>query len=269
MRDGLRAGAHGGDDAFRGGMTAGAVRKTLDQRQLVPELLDALPPDDVRARRSRADLRRINLIMRRTGIADAMIRRRLDVPQDGSLRLLELGAGDGHAMLRLARRMARRHTAARLTLLDLAPAISEKTLEEFAALDWRVEVVTAEALDWLATTEKRFDLALANLFLHHFEPVALRRLMRALAPRAELLVATEPLRTMTSLVGAGLVGLIGANGVTRHDAPASVRAGFRGAELGAQWSPHCGVVLEEVARFPFTHAFVGRSHGSVPREAPA
>ncbi len=202
--------------------------------------------------------------MRQAAIADALVARHLTAPA-GPMRLLELGAGDGHAMLRLARRLAPRHAGAHLTLLDMAPAISEGTLAGYAALGWRVDVVTADAIAWLAATERSFDLALANLFLHHFEAADLSRLMHALAPRTRLLVATEPLRTMPSLVGAALVGLIGANDVTRHDAPASVRAGFRGSDLGALWSPSCGEVLEEGTRFPFTHAFVGQSRTS-PQE---
>ncbi len=232
----------------------------LDRRHLVPEILDGLPPDDPRARRSRGDLRRINRVMRQAGIVETLVARHFGAPEERPLRLLEVGSGDGHAMLRLARRMARRHPFVHLTLLDRTPAISDETLAGFRALGWTVGVVTADAFDWLAATDDRVDFALANLFLHHFEDAGLRRLLRLLSSRADLVVATEPLRTAPSLVGANLVALIGANDVTRHDAPASVRAGFRGTEIGALWAPACGTVLEEATRFPFTHAFVGRSH---------
>ncbi len=73
-------------------------------------------------------------------------------------------------------------------------------------------------------------------------------------------MATEPLRSSASLLASRLVGAMGANDVTRHDAPASVRAGFRGRELGALWAPRCGAVLVETKRMPFTHAFAARSH---------
>ena len=81
-----------------------------------------------------------------------------------------------------------------------------------------------------------------------------------MAPRTRFLVATEPLRTRPSLLASRLVGLIGANDVTRHDAPASVRAGFRGRELRALWEPRLGMVIAEQARMPFTHAFAAASH---------
>lgn len=242
---------------------------SLGGRRLVPEILDGLRAEDPRARRSRADLRRINVVMRQTTIADGLIGRYLDLPAGRPPRLLELGAGDGVSMLRLARRLSRRYPAATLTLLDAAPAVSAETLADFTALGWTLRVVTADAIAWLTASGEDVDLALSNLFLHHFAGADLARLLRAIAMRAGLFVATEPLRSVPSLVASGLVGLIGANDVTRHDAPASVRAGFRGGELGALWRPEWGEVVAEGARVPFTHAFAARSHAARPIGASA
>jgi hypothetical protein len=47
--------------------------------------------------------------------------------------------------------------------------------------------------------------------------------------------ACEPHRGWLALAGSHLVGALGANAVTRHDAVASVHAGFRGSEIGAFW----------------------------------
>lgn len=234
----------------------------LGVRRLVPELLDGLPFDDPRAVRSRGDLRRINVVMRQAGIADDLLARCNDLPRDRPLRLLELGCGDGHGMLRIARRLVRRHPGAEITLLDRLPTVPDGTLAAFEALGWTVRVVVADVFDWLAGTDGRFDVAVANLFLHHFDDRDLARLMRAVAARARFLVATEPLRTGPSLLASRLVGAIGANDVSRHDAPASVRAGFRGRELGALWAPDLGPVIVEETRMPFTHAFVARSKRS-------
>lgn len=242
-------------------MRAGTLTGSgLDRRRLVPEILDGLPPDAPRARRSRGDLVRINVIMRQAAIAASLIDRHLDTSQDRPARILELGCGDGRSMLRLARRLSRCSPPADLTLLDMAPTVTEQVLAGYRVLGWKVRVVTADALGWLKEgTGGHYDLALANLFLHHFKDGDLAGLMRALAARTGLLVATEPLRTRPSLLASCLVGLIGANDVTRHDAPASVRAGFRERELGSLWAPACGSVLVEGPRVPFTHAFVGRS----------
>ena len=73
-------------------------------RRVVAEILDHLPPDDPRAVRSRRDLRLVNRIM---GHA-ALLARALDPAMTAPRRLVELGAGDGTLLLRLARRRARR-----------------------------------------------------------------------------------------------------------------------------------------------------------------
>ena len=230
----------------------------LGVRRLVPEILDRLPATDPRAIRSRRDLHRINRLMRQAAIADKMIRRHL-APGNAALNILELGAGDGRTVLRLARRLARHRPAVCLTLLDMAPTVAQGTCAEITALGWQVRIVTADAFSWLAASDQHFDLAITNLFLHHFDNPDLLTLLQLISGRCDLLVATEPLRSRLSLTGSKLVGLIGANDVTRHDAPASVRAGFRGNELGALWTQACGVVLEEGTRIPFTHAFAGKS----------
>ncbi|HEY0265125.1 MAG TPA: hypothetical protein VGC16_00140, partial [Rhizomicrobium sp.] len=100
------------------------------------------------------------------------------------------------------------------------------------------------------------DIAIANLFLHHFDDAALERLLAAVAANCRGLVACEPRRSAFALLGARLVFALGANDVTRHDAVASVRAGFAGQELSALWrqgdpwkSGECGV-------FPFSHIFL-------------
>jgi hypothetical protein len=54
---------------------------------------------------------------------------------------------------------------------------------------------------------------------------------------------------------------LGANDVTRHDAVASVRAGFRGRELCGLWPKSApGWRLGEHGVFPFTHLFHAGSH---------
>ena len=136
----------------------------LGVRRLVPEILDRLPATDPRAIRSRRDLHRINRLMRQAAIADKMIRRHL-APGNAALNILELGAGDGRTVLRLARRLARHRPAVCLTLLDMAPTVAQGTCAEITALGWQVRIVTADAFSWLAASDQHFDLAITNLFL--------------------------------------------------------------------------------------------------------
>src|SRR5947208_17107735 len=86
------------------------------QRFVEPELLDTLPADDPGAVGSRRDLQRLNAWMGHGQIMARALRSALDgaAPQ----QLVELGAGDGEFMLRLARRLSPRWPGVRVTLVD-------------------------------------------------------------------------------------------------------------------------------------------------------
>lgn len=199
-------------------------------RSLEPELLDRLPPQDPRAVRSRGDLRRINAIMGNARI----IARHLG----GATRVADLGGGDGSLMRGLAKK---RH----LEIINV---------DRMHGLD---------VFDFLASRGPALDAIVANLFLHHLTDHDLRRLFSLAALRAPLFVACEPRRSRPALWASRLVGLIGANDVTRHDSVVSVRAGFTGKELSAAWPLADGWLLREEPAPPFSHVFVARRDGIV------
>jgi hypothetical protein len=204
-------------------------------RRVEPELLDVLPVDDPRAMRSRRDLRRVNRVMGNWSI----VRRALDRLVDGSapLHLAELGAGDGSLMLHLARHRRRQWRPAHVTLIDRQPCVSAATLAAIRAMGWTVEVAAADVFDWLAHSDAPArPFVVANLFMHHFGPPDLPRLMQAIAGRARAFVCCEPRRSRTALAGSHLLGALGCNAITRHDAVVSVHAGFSGQELTAAWT---------------------------------
>ncbi len=226
-------------------------------RRVVPELLDELAPDDPRALRSRRDLRVLNSIMGHP----AILARALDaVAMTSPLRLVELGAGDGTLLLRLARRRARRWPKAIVTLLDLQPTVTCATLAELRAFGWTVEVVAADALEWLEQPLSGRDaVVFANLFVHHFEGVRLARLLAGAAAHSLAFVCCEPRRARVPLLGSRLLWAIGCNDVTRHDAVVSVHAGFRARELTAAWPSMVGRWhVAETAAGAFSHLFVAR-----------
>jgi hypothetical protein len=102
----------------------------------------------------------------------------------------------------------------------------------------------------------RWNVIVANLFLHHFDGHELALLLAAIAATTDAFVACEPRRGWPALVGSRLVGAIGAGAVTRTDAVLSVHAGFRAQELTALWPErHAGWRLHEHAAGPFTHVF--------------
>ncbi len=228
------------------------------RRLVEPEILDELPPTDPQANGSRADLRRLNYLMGHAGILSRAFGRRL--PQSTTagarIRLVELGAGDGTLLLRLAREWSPLGVTADVTLLDRQQLVSEETHRSFAALDWSVECVAADVMNWLGQPGPRADVMFANLFLHHFPDEVLAVLLRGVAARTRRFIACEPRRSRFALNAARLLRLIGCNPVTRHDAVVSVRAGFGGRELSALWPAEAGWSLREHSAGWFSHCFV-------------
>jgi len=220
-------------------------------RFLTPEILDSLGPDDPRAITARRDLVRINAVMRQSAImADALA----SAPVPGLLA--DLGGGDGRFLLGVARRLAKRWPGVRAVILDQHDFVSPETRAGFAALGWHCDVLRGDIFEVLPRINP--DIVTANLFLHHLDEIALVRLLGGIAARAKAFVACEPRRGRFALLGARLVGILGANEVTRHDAVVSVRAGFQGRDLSALWPQRGLWHLSENSVLPFTHVF--RAH---------
>jgi len=153
-------------------------------------------------------------------------------------------------------RLARHWSGVRLVILDRQNIVTEKTRAEFAALDWHCENLQGDIFESLPQIEP--DIVTANLFLHHLDDAALRRLLALVASRSRSFVACEPRRSAFALLGARLVFALGANDVTRHDAVASVRAGFRDLELSMLWPKQSAWICQERGVFPFSQVF--RAH---------
>jgi hypothetical protein len=178
-------------------------------RRVEPEWLDTLPHEDPRAVRGRRDLRLVNALM---GNERWILREATARPEAAARGIVELGAGEGRLLARLA------HLGP-ATGLDLAPRPAGLT----PIVGWR----QGDLLE--GGDPVKGGILVANLFLHHFSPEQLRRLGR-LAERFEAFLAVEPLRSRRALALAALLApTVGP--VTRHDMPASIRAGFRPGEL--------------------------------------
>jgi len=188
------------------------------QRVLTGELLDHLPHDDPAARRSRADLVRINFMMG-TFPWFRRVLRRLECLEE-STHLVEVGAGTGGLALYLRRSCPR----LRYTAIDLSPEPPGWPGSD------RFRWLQGDALARLAETEG--DVLLANLFLHHLTDEQLGRLGEQLSG-FKAVVTSEPAR-MRRFHGLAYAGrALGFNHVTRHDIHASIDAGFVSKELPA------------------------------------
>lgn len=226
-------------------------------RRVEHELLDALAADDPRAQRSRADLRRIHRAMATLPI----LLRALDRGTRGVVprSMLELGAGDGSLMLRVARQRARHWADVHVTLLDRLNLVAPRTLDGLREVGWTPSVIAMDVFDWLAGRDRtQWDVIVANLFVHHFSSAELARLLAGIAARTRLFVCCEPRRAFVALAGSHMIGLLGAGPVTRRDAVSSVHAGFRTQELSERWPGRQDWVVDEYPAGLFSHCFIAR-----------
>jgi hypothetical protein len=221
------------------------------QRRVEPEWLDELPANDPRAVRSRRDLRLMNRIMGHARIVRGALDR--TIPRDSPL-IAELGAGDGTL---LERALPKRHrNQARIVFVDRQPVVSTATIEAYRRQGCDAAVEAADVFAWLEKRRETFDAIVANLFVHHFDDDQLARLFALASRRTRAFVACEPRRARVPLAGSLMLGVIGCNDVTRHDAHLSVRAGFAGGELSALWPAGEGWRVEERRAGMFSHLFV-------------
>jgi SAM-dependent methyltransferase len=213
------------------------------------------PPDPTRDDRLRRDLGRIHRAMgSATLVRRAIDRLGLATPPR---RLLDLGAGDGTLLLRVARAMPPSWKGVEITLLDLHDVVSDRTRKAFASLGWQTRIEKVDVIDWAnAAHPGGYDLCLSVLFLHRLEKDARAHLLPALARRTMAFVACEPRRSTLARAGSHVVQLLGSSATMRDDAVAGVAAGFSGRELSGAWPPAPGAwALDEYASGLFMHCF--------------
>jgi hypothetical protein len=173
------------------------------------------------------------------------------------MRIVELGAGDGRTLLEAATKLGRRNPAQAIqaTLVDRRRLLTFEVEAAFTRLNWKVQMAAGDVFDFLERMTEPADVMIANLFLHHFNDEQLKTLLRLISRQTKQFIALEPLRTSRALFFSRLVGLIGCNSVTRHDARVSVEAGFCDRELSQLW-PRLGTwTLTEESSGMFTHVF--------------
>ncbi|HSU55416.1 MAG TPA: FAD-dependent monooxygenase, partial [Candidatus Dormibacteraeota bacterium] len=229
----------------------------MKERLVQPELLDHLPSNDPRAIGSRTDLRRVNWFMRNGRILVEALRE--SSPGAHKRRVLELGAGDGTLLLRLARELGPDWRETEAVLLDRQNIVGPATLRAFGDVGWSVKLLEADVFETLKAEGSHYDVIVTNLFLHHFSDEQLKKLFSLVADKAKAFVAVEPHRDLCSLFFSRLVGLLGANSVTRHDAVVSVRAGFAFRELSRFWPDAENWSVTERKAGAFSHLFSARS----------
>jgi hypothetical protein len=230
--------------------------KNSRERVVEPELLDELPPQDQRARRSRLDLRRLNTWMNHVPVMARALSENLD--RAVSPHIVEIGAGDGHFLLRVIRRLGHWPNG-KATLVDRLDAFDPNIKECFKESGWRAQTEIASVFDWLAKSPPdSVDAIVSNLFVHQFKAAEVTEMLRMSARCARVFIALEPRRAWLPHLCGHMLWAIGCNFVTRHDAGISIRAGFSGREISALWPDIGKWELKECSVGLFSHLFIAR-----------
>jgi hypothetical protein len=180
-------------------------------RVIIPEILDSLDPSDPRAIRSRRDLRWIDLYLGNS----RWIVRQLKTQTSPPAQIIEIGAGEGDLCCKIQNSLP----SSTVTGLDL--------IQRPTNLPVSIQWIGGDFFQTLPNIDA--DACVGSLILHHFSDEALRDLGARLQSFRSLTFC-EPLRSRLPLFLSKLSCPF-LSGVTRHDMPASIRAGFLPGEL--------------------------------------
>ncbi len=190
----------------------------MSKRELEPELLDQLPPDDPVAGKIHRDILRYNRLQGNF----RWMRRVLSESLRAGDRVLEIAAGEGRLLAALSQD----------GLLDRAGRVAA-----FDAICPRPDCCP-DGVDWTVCRAEdfvgygKFDVILVCHFLHQLPDAALHQLGRQLAG-ARLILAAETRRHPLAELLCQASRLIGFSAEGIGDGLKSIRAGFRGEELKA------------------------------------
>jgi SAM-dependent methyltransferase len=147
------------------------------------------------------------------------------------LRIVDIGAGSGETNRVLLCWAAWRGVDLRITLLD----IHGETCREAAAFNRHEGRIAVVQGDVYAPPFQPCDIATASLVLHHFPAEDIPRVAGALASVGRLGVVVNDLHrsTLAWLLISVLTRIFSRNRMILHDAPLSVRRGFRVADWRA------------------------------------
>ena len=178
------------------------------------------------------DLRNVNrLLGGRAALLRALRPRIMATPAGSTVRILDVGTGDGdlpRVIVAAARRVGRR---AEVVAIDRDPVVASLARTRCAGMDG-IHVVRCDALR-LPFADRAFDLVTASLFLHHFEDRDAVRVLRELRRVARDVVVVNDLRRHR--VAWAFIWLLGkarlVSRMSANDGPLSVLKGFTAAEL--------------------------------------
>lgn len=151
----------------------------------------------------------------------------------GQVTIADLGTGSADVPLALARWARLHRLQVHILAVDLVEGHLAVARKRVAGVP-DITLLAADA-DGLPLPSRSVDYVISSLFLHHFSPVRLTRLLKSaqrLARRG--IVMSDLVRGRWPLLAFNLIRPIFArSALTRHDGPLSIRRAYTPAELRA------------------------------------
>lgn len=220
---------------------------TLDQRAIADELMDADDLDPAVYAAVVRDLARVNVMTMAARPTLSFLNRA--VADRRSIKLLDVGYGDGDMLRRIARWAARKGIAADLVGVDLNPR-SEIAARADTPADMPIRYLTGDYADQAG---EDWDIIISSLVAHHMshdQLIAFLRFMQAEA-RIGWLINDLHRHGFAHWGFPVLARLMRWHPIVRHDGTLSVARSYRPAE----WPPmlaEAGIAGARVSRiFPF------------------
>jgi SAM-dependent methyltransferase len=200
----------------------------------------------------------------------SLLRHRLPMtrpPGGRPVRLLDVGAGGGGTANYLSHWAQDAGIDLEITLLDIHPAVC-RVAAAAVRDEARLHVVRGDAFR-LPFADGEFDFAHSALFLHHFPQADVVRLLAEMRRVASAGVVINDLhRHRVAYHSIRLIArLFIRSPIVRHDAPLSVRRGFRSGDLDGWRDAEALRSLGYRRRWPFRWAAWVFADGGGPRGA--
>lgn len=196
------------------------------RRTVIPELLDTDSGTAIEIEDSLADLRGINRRFGGIATTQAMVERVANRVGARSLSLLEVGAGSGDVPTAVRDGLEQR-VAISVTLLDRVASHLRNGKPPVAP------AVVGDAIA-LPFSDNSFDLVSCGLFAHHLSPQEIVEFVKeGLRVCRRAVLINDLIRNPIHLALVYAAYPLYRSRLTKHDAPASVRAAYTPSEISA------------------------------------
>lgn len=190
------------------------------RRTITPELLDSDSGSPQEIRASLEDLRFANRWFGGVSTTCELLARVARTACVRTLRVLDVGAATGDIAAPAVARLARQGISVSFVLLDRSSS----------HMNGNRNSVVGDALA-LPFADESFDVVTSSLFLHHLEPVEIRKFVEESLRVARIAVTVNDLRRHPLHLALIYAAFPLFSRLTRHDAPASVRRAYTPSEI--------------------------------------